>query len=315
MAYIEAQGNYVKFLRGTPAAWESITTKNPDTLYFISETNAPSGTLYLGSKLISSGISSTYSLSDLTDILMSNNIPADAVLVYNDDIGYWEPVALSEVLAQVVQEMTGATAQADGEAGLVPQPEAGDHILFLRGDGTWADPTTQLASDVEAAFVDLYAGDSGSIRSIAQDLIDDLVDGAPARLDTLKELADWVADHEQILDVTQAAADIDNLTNAMFGTVQNPAQTDAQLAQMVQTDGVIRILTNLNTIVLGDNVTTGLQARVGNLESDAVDTAAAIASLNSAMSTAQSRMTTIETNLTAVENRLRWVDVVQEANG
>lgn len=34
--------------------------------------------------------------------------------------------------------MTGATAAADGIAGLVPQPHAGDQIKFLRGDGTWS---------------------------------------------------------------------------------------------------------------------------------------------------------------------------------
>lgn len=33
--------------------------------------------------------------------------------------------------------MTGATAAADGAAGLVPAPQAGDQQKFLRGDGTW----------------------------------------------------------------------------------------------------------------------------------------------------------------------------------
>ena len=36
-------------------------------------------------------------------------------------------------------DMTGATANADGAAGLVPAPEAGENEMFLRGDGTWAD--------------------------------------------------------------------------------------------------------------------------------------------------------------------------------
>lgn len=33
---------------------------------------------------------------------------------------------------------TGATAQANGTAGLVPAPQIADHESFLRGDGTWA---------------------------------------------------------------------------------------------------------------------------------------------------------------------------------
>lgn len=38
--------------------------------------------------------------------------------------------------------MTGASASAAGTAGLVPAPAAGKQGQFLRGDGTWAAPTT-----------------------------------------------------------------------------------------------------------------------------------------------------------------------------
>lgn len=315
MAYRQVQGNYVKFLRGTPAAWESITNKDPDTLYFVAEDGANKGSLFLGNKLISSGISNTYNIADLGDVLISNNIPNDAVLVYNDTDQLWEPVSLESALATIINEMTGATAQDDGEAGLVPQPMAGDQGLFLRGDGTWANPTAQLENSVNNRFDDLYAGDTGSIRSIASGLIDDLVGNAPTSLDTLEELANWVTNHEKVLDITQAAVDIDNLTNAMFGTIANPAETDSQLVQMVQTDGVIRILSNLNTIILGDGLTTvGLQSQVNSLTNRVSDNEAAISDLNASMTAAQSRMTTIETNLTAVSDRLRWVDVVRDNN-
>lgn len=37
----------------------------------------------------------------------------------------------------------GATAEENGIAGLVPPAEAGDDQLFLRGDGTWANPATE----------------------------------------------------------------------------------------------------------------------------------------------------------------------------
>lgn len=37
-------------------------------------------------------------------------------------------------------DMTGATAQGAGVAGVVPAPQAGDEGKFLRGDGEWADP-------------------------------------------------------------------------------------------------------------------------------------------------------------------------------
>lgn len=38
------------------------------------------------------------------------------------------------------KNMTGATASANGTAGLVPLPEAGTQTKFLRGDGTWQVP-------------------------------------------------------------------------------------------------------------------------------------------------------------------------------
>lgn len=37
-------------------------------------------------------------------------------------------------------DLTGATDQTNGARGLAPQPNAGQHRMFLRGDGVWADP-------------------------------------------------------------------------------------------------------------------------------------------------------------------------------
>lgn len=43
---------YVKFLKGTPSAFNKLSVKDQDTLYFISEPGAVTGCLYLGDKLI-----------------------------------------------------------------------------------------------------------------------------------------------------------------------------------------------------------------------------------------------------------------------
>ena len=45
------------------------------------------------------------------------------------------------------KNMTAATANADGGAGLVPAPAKGAQGLFLRGDGNWAKPTDTTYSD------------------------------------------------------------------------------------------------------------------------------------------------------------------------
>ena len=39
--------NYVKFLRGTPTAYAALTTKDKDTLYFITEKGQKVGRIYL----------------------------------------------------------------------------------------------------------------------------------------------------------------------------------------------------------------------------------------------------------------------------
>lgn len=293
MAYKQVSGNYVKFLRGTPAAWASIESKDADTLYFIAEPEASTGLLYLGNKLISGNSGNAFTLADLQDILIEANIPDDALLVYDTTTQKWKPTALETAFASVVQVMQGASEVEDGLAGLVPQPVKGDQNFFLRGDGTWANPASSLSDLIDDRFDILYGDDSGSIRDIASELINELIGNAPDELDTLEELAAWIAEHD---DATHTVVDVSNLSKAMFGTLENPAETDAQLVSMVQQDGVIRILSNLQNIVLND--TTGLQSVVSNNTS-------MINSLNS-------RMTTVEEDLTEVAGRLRWQDLVEE---
>ena len=308
MAYKTQLSGYVKFLRGTPAAWASIETKNSDTLYFIAEPNATSGQLYLGNKLISGGGSgSAVTINDLQDVLIGSNIPSDAVLVYNDTDEMWEPVSLETAVASIVGPMRGATAEADGLAGLVPQPLAGQQGLFLRGDGTWVNPTAA----VEASLAGLRGSDTtGTIREIAVNAINDLLSDAPENLDTLQELADWIADHEDELNL---AGDIENLSNAMFGTVENPTESIAELVEMVQEDGVIRILSNLQTTIFGDEQdATGLEDRVSALEDSATAMARDISDLNDLMTAADGRLDTIESKLDDIDDKLRWSDLVED---
>lgn len=98
--------------------------------------------------------------------------------------------------------MQGATASADGAGGTVPAPLAGDQNKFLRGDATWAEVSgltpaqaqelVQLRTDVNGILGD----DSGlSMREVAAQEVAAIVADAPANLDTLKEIADWIADH------------------------------------------------------------------------------------------------------------------------
>lgn len=132
--------NYVKFVRGTPTAFNNLATKNPDTLYFVSEANADSGQLYLGSKLISGSTS----IESIGDIIIDNNLADKDILVYDDTQQAW----VNSDINSVIGIMTGATANTNGAAGLVPTPIAGNQDKFLRGDGTWASPMIATDSDI-----------------------------------------------------------------------------------------------------------------------------------------------------------------------
>lgn len=77
---------YVKFMRGTQALYNSLTTKDDDTLYFVYTTaSADKGKLYLGNKLISgsSGVDGNISVSDIADVIINSNLSDGDVLVYS----------------------------------------------------------------------------------------------------------------------------------------------------------------------------------------------------------------------------------------
>ena len=135
-------------MRGSLAAWEALQATpekiSDDTLYFIYENAQTSteGKLYLGKKLISGdGTSSgTININDIGDVYIDNETLADRqILVYNDTSEQWENTSLSTIINTAVGVMTGASAAAAGESGLVPAPAKGDQDKFLRGDGTWAN--------------------------------------------------------------------------------------------------------------------------------------------------------------------------------
>ena len=139
--------NYVKFFRGTPNAFEKLAVKNSDTLYFISETDEATGSLYLGSTLISGNISS---LKDLDDIAFNEIIEKNQILAYDDVSQKW----VNKSVLDVVGLMIGATETAQGGNGLVPAPGMGQQGMFLRGDGVWAVPegSSQVKTDNKTVY-------------------------------------------------------------------------------------------------------------------------------------------------------------------
>lgn len=148
--------NYVKFLRGTPSAYEALVTKDSNTLYFIAGTNQKVGKLYLGDILVAGNVtedgdSVLDSLGELIDVNLQGLVSGQ-VLGYNGT--EWVPMNLPEAFKASI--MTGASADKAGTEGYVPAPQSGDQNKFLRGDGTWAQ--VEIPSNTQVFEVEINGG-------------------------------------------------------------------------------------------------------------------------------------------------------------
>ena len=202
--------NYVKFLRGTPEAFEKLAAKDSNTLYFISEKDATVGSLYLGSKLISassSSITGEISIADLKDVLIDNDLLGDgSILMYDYESKKWVNKTVDDI---VVDVMRGATSTKAGKSGLVPAPQAGEENKFLKGDGTWAEISeitsderlqiANLVTTVGSLIGDKQLGDASipTIQKIAVDALTEVLvpEDAKLSLNTLQEIAAWIQSH------------------------------------------------------------------------------------------------------------------------
>lgn len=229
--------NYVKFMRGTQALYNTLTTKDSNTLYFVYENEgADHGKLYLGNKLISGGSSGgggDIALSDIIDVAINAGLSDNNILVYDESTKKWVNTSLTDAIKQAAP-MIGATATEDGSSGLVPTPEAGDQGKFLRGDGTWSSVEATLSEADRESIAGLKAqvatiiGDdkNKSARTIAnEELTKQLIpNNAKESLNTLTEIANWIQTHPDDAsamnnNITILQTDVQSLKDVINGTV------------------------------------------------------------------------------------------------
>lgn len=311
MAYIPKLAGYVKFLRGTPAAWESIVTPDSDTLYFIAENDSEVGRLYLGSKLIADGEVVTITrLDELEDVIIGAGVPADGILIWdntqNDGEGAWVPTTLDAAFAKVVKVFEGATLDKPGKKGLVPAPTAGSQDLYLRGDATWANPTEVVSAEVGdlrkalnkevedriAAIRVLLGGytEGTTISQIAIAEIAKVVDGAPAAFDTLKEIATWIQEHDEIIDIEAIVAAVNKIEETLY----------------TEETGIVDQVGDLYLDMYGNG------GSISGVKNDVVIIQQQVVSLDATLSALKKSHEELEQTVTDVDNRLRWQDLTLE---
>ena len=274
-------GNYVKFVRSTSANWESLLNKDADTLYFIVDAGSVQGALYLGSTLIAGAVEiPKLNLSDLQDTMFASLEDQD-IIIYNKAMSGWRNISLANAISEVVTVMTGATDLTDGASGLVPQPRANQHNLFLRGDGTWKDPTAELSTTVGI----LIGQDANkSIREIAKSEVAALTAGAPEAFDTFKEIADWIGKHPDLQDTIN----LGNRVTTIEGTLNG----------VNGKTGLVQTVSNLKTTLFGENGTSGLQGTVIQMKTN-------VTNLQTAMTDAENSIGNHETRITNIENTIQ----------
>ena len=284
--------HYVKFVRTNFAIWENLLDRDKDTLYFVVNEGSTNGSLYLGEVLIATSIDEGLNLNDLKDVLIGTDIDVDHVLVA-DENGKWVNKNIYDFMPVT---MTGASANADGLGGLVPQPAAGQQNLYLQGNGTWTSPTAALEgtvgilneklTEVENNLNAVRGSDLNlSMRAVAEEVaaaaVAEVVDSAPEAFDTLKEIAAWIAgeDGEVAVNAEQLITQVNTLNTTIYGdgTTDNPG-LESRVGTLEPI--VDELVTGVNTLfaTVGDE-TKGLVKQVNDNTSDIGENATQIAAL------------------------------------
>ena len=215
--------NFVKFLRGSQAAYDRLASPDINTLYFIydeeSSEEQPSGKLYLGRYLINDSNLSSIALGDLADTDIGT-LTGTEILRYNSTLQKWQPVLASDLLAELDIE-AGAAVVNSGitkEAGET-DADALDRAVLTKKEG-------------DLAIVDgtVYVYDDGDWLKIVDSSVTDIGNLAD-RVSALETALDDVyTKNETDSAIASAVAATNHLTYTTVGSLENldPTATNSQ---------------------------------------------------------------------------------------
>lgn len=300
--------SYVAFVKATEALWSKMESSQrlDNVLYFVVDGPDDSiGKLYLGNTLIADG-------NSITDVRVDNLLDVDIdainggdVLMYNMSTSKWENVSLASQIGNLIKVFTPASEEKNGTVGLVPAPQAGDQDLYLRGDGSWANPTEAVALEVvglKTSIDTLIGTDKGvSVRVIATDIaskeasaaVAKLVANAPESFDTLKEIADWIEDHPS----TETFVALSNKVTSLDDLVNGNAEKNIT--------GLVSQVSTLNSTV------STLNGDVTALKGKALTFTTDIADLKSGLATVNTTLSNHSEKIASIESRLVWQELYE----
>lgn len=300
--------SYVAFVKATEALWSKMESSQrlDNVLYFVVDGPDDSiGKLYLGNTLIADG-------NGITDVRVDNLLDVDIdainggdVLMYNMSTSKWENVSLASQIGNLIKVFSPASAERNGTVGLVPAPQAGQQDLYLKGDGSWANPTEAVALEVAGlkTSVDTLIGTDKnvSVRVIATDIaskeasaaVAKLVANAPEKFDTLKEIADWIQEHPSTATFTALSNKVTSLDDLVNGNTEK---------------GITGLVSQVNT--LNSTVST-LNGDVTALKGKALTFTTDIADLKSGLATVNTTLSNHSEKIASIESRLVWQELYE----
>ena len=300
--------SYIAFVKATEALWNKmeVSQRLNNVLYFVVDGPDDSiGKLYLGNTLIADGNGITdVSVENLLDVNISN-INGGDVLMYNMSSGKWENVNLASEIGDLITVFSPASAEHNGTVGLVPAPQAGQQDLYLKGDGSWANPTEAVVLEVARlkTSVDTLIGTDKnvSVRTIATDIaskaastaVANLVANAPEKFDTLKEIADWIQAHPS----TETFVALSNKVTRLDDLVNGNAEKNIT--------GLVSQVSTLNSTV------STLNGDVTALKGKALTFTTDIADLKSGLATVNTTLSKHSEKIASIESRLVWQELYE----
>lgn len=190
--------------------------------------------------------------------------------------------------------MQGATAQANGQAGLVPSPQAGDQNKFLKGDGSWGlinvPNFNNYIFDVVNNTVTLQGYNMATVGSVPIKT-NNGIEWSNMPTGTLKRQITTLEKLQAQLDGT----DPDPLDTETIYMVPNNTNTNNKYDEYMIIENALELLGTFGHVDLNDYVTvTTFNTRVGTIENILQDTVDA--NTGDTIPGLVSRVTTIEAN-------------------
>lgn len=311
--------SYVKFLKGTPAAYEAQVTKDTNTLYFIYETDAAEGTLYLGDKKI--GIGDAKDLKLLVDNLSISQDTDGTLYLANYGKSYYQFVPGTNGGQSTYTKVT-VSETTPWKEGLEPRVITEDGKLVLG----WFEPNTTTVDGLQSDITTMQTAVSRHDSAIA-DLTSKITTDIPAQIESKINAA--IAEKDMLSYVIATVDDSGNIipeeTNPeqyiylvanekgnydeymyINGAFEKVGDWEVDLSGYVTADNLTSSLAPITaTIATHDSSISVLDSALKGLESTVSTHSSSVGNLENGLASLNAVVNTHSTQISSLDNQIK----------